>query len=279
MSMQTRPIPRTGEALPVVGCGTYRGFDVSQDSAAYRRLPGVVQALLGAGGSVLDSSPMYGRAEDTTGRLLEDAAARDRAFVATKVWARGRAEGIRQMEQSLRLLRTRHVDLLQVHNLVDWRTHLDTLAGWKADGRTRYVGVTHYHSGAHDELETVLRHADVDFVQLDYSFEDRAAEKRLLPLAAERGIAVLVNLPFGGGSLVTKLSRDPLPSFAPAVGCNGWTQLLLKFVLGHPAVTCAIPGTSNPEHMAANAAAGQSSFTEAREQLLAWVGAGRTRSF
>src|SRR5262245_27844983 len=184
--MQARPIPRTNEALPVIGCGTYRGFDVSERSPEYAQLSGVVEALLGAGGSVLDSSPMYGRAEAITGQLLEAAGVRERAFVATKVWTSGRAAGIRQMEQSLALLRTSHVDLMQVHNLVDWRTHLDTLAGWKAEGRTRYVGVTHYHSGAHAELEAVLQQTDVDFVQLDYSLEDRAAEQRLLPIAIER---------------------------------------------------------------------------------------------
>lgn len=273
--MQTRPIPKTNEALPVVGCGTYRGFDAGERSAEYARLSEVVAALLDAGGSVLDSSPMYGRAEAVTGKLLEAAGARERAFVATKVWTSGRADGIRQMEQSLALLRTKHVDLMQVHNLVDWRTHLDTLAGWKADGRTRYVGVTHYHAGAHAELEAVLRQTDVDFVQLDYSLEDRAAEQRLLPLASERGIAVLVNLPFGGGGLLRELAREPVPSFAPAAGAHSWSQLLLKFVLGHPAVTCVIPGTSNPDHMASNAAAGDGHFAEARQELLAWLSRGR----
>jgi diketogulonate reductase-like aldo/keto reductase len=269
--MQTRLIPRTNEALPVVGCGTYRGFDVSERSAEYSRLTEVVGVLLGAGGSVLDSSPMYGRAEAIMGRLLEAAGARERAFLATKVWTHGRAEGIRQMERSLSLLRTDHVDLMQVHNLVDWRTHLDTLAGWKADGRTRYVGVTHYHPGAHAELEAVLLQADVDFVQLDYSLEDRAAERRLLPLATERGVAVLVNLPFGGGGLLQRLSREPLPAFAAALGIATWSQLLIQFVLGHPAVTCVIPGTGDPEHMASNAAAGQGSWVEVREALLTWL--------
>jgi diketogulonate reductase-like aldo/keto reductase len=277
--MLTRPIPRTNEALPVVGCGTYRGFDVSERSAEYGRLSEVIGELLRAGGSVLDSSPMYGRAEAITGRLLEAAGARDRAFVATKVWTSGRAAGIRQMEQSLALLRTSRVDLMQVHNLLDWRTHLDTLAGWKADGRTRYVGVTHYHAGAHAELEAVLRQTDVDFVQLDYSLEDRAAEERLLPVALDRGIAVLVNLPFGGGRFLHALSAQPLPPFAVALRASSWSQLLLKFVLAHPAVTCVIPGTGDPEHMASNAAAGAESAAsdlDVRQELLAWLA--RTRA-
>ena len=150
--MEKRPIPRTGELLPIVGCGTYRGFDVTAGSTADRHLSGVLQALFDAGGTVLDSSPMYGHAEATTGRLLAQAGTRDRAFLATKVWTHGRAAGIAQMEQSLRLLRTEQVDLMQVHNLVDWQTHLDTLAGWQAERRVRHVGVTHYHSGAHAEL-------------------------------------------------------------------------------------------------------------------------------
>jgi diketogulonate reductase-like aldo/keto reductase len=270
-TMQTRAIPGTGEALGVIGCGTYRGFDVGSGDAA-DRLPGVLDALLAAGGSVVDSSPMYGRAEAVTGRLLEEAGTRPRAFVATKVWTQGRAAGIRQMEQSLRLLRTDRVDLMQVHNLVDWQTHLDTLRGWRADGRTRYVGVTHYHAGAHAELEAVIARERVDFVQLDYSLEDRAAEDRLLPLAADRGIAVIANVPFGGGSLLRRLSRKPLPAFADAIGCGSWGQLLLKFVVGHPAVTCAIPGTGDPAHMADNAAAGTGDLAEARAMILGWLG-------
>jgi aryl-alcohol dehydrogenase-like predicted oxidoreductase len=269
--MQTRIIPKTGEALPVIGCGTYRGFDVDHGGPQYQRLHAVLGSLFDAGGSVLDSSPMYGRSEAITGHLLAESRQRSRAFIATKVWTRGRAAGIEQMERSLQLLQVAQVDLMQVHNLVDCATHLDTLARWKAEGRTRYVGITHYHSGAHAELATVMQTIDIDFVQLDYSLEDRAAETRLLPLALDRGIAVLVNLPLGGGSLVKKLARQPLPAFAAALGCQSWPQLLLKFVLGHPAVTSAIPGTANPDHMTANAAAAEGDLPAAREQLLSWA--------
>ena len=255
-AMRTRPIPATGEALPVIGCGTYVGFDVARDSAEYQRLPGVLQALFGAGGAVIDSSPMYGRAETVTGELLAAAGSHAKAFLATKVWTRGRAEGIRQMEESLRRLRVERLDLMQIHNLIDWQTHLATLRDWKAAGRVRYLGVTHYTAGAYDALEAVMRAEALDFVQINYSADEREAERRILPLAAERGMAVIINRPFGGGGLLRRLRARPLPPWAAEIGATSWAQVLLKFVLSHPAVTCAIPGTSRPEHMADNALAG-----------------------
>ena len=250
--MTTRAIPSTGEALPVIGCGTWQGFDVPDTTAAMNPLSAVVDALFAAGGSVLDSSPMYGRSEAVTGRLLR-ATGRE-AFVATKVWTRGRQAGIDQMETSIELLG--HVDLMQVHNLVDWQTHLPTLRQWKAEHRIRYVGVTHYTASAYRELEAVLRAEPLDFVQVNYAWDDRDAEARILPLAAERGVAVLVNRPFGGGDLLRRASGTPLPAWAVEIGATTWSQVLLKFVLSHPAVTCAIPGTGNPQHMIDNAAAG-----------------------
>ena len=253
--MQTRAIPATGEPLPVIGCGTYVGFDVAGDAASLARLAAVVAALRDAGGSVLDSSPMYGRAEAVIGEVV-DAAARRHCFLATKVWTQGRDAGIRQMEASLRLMRTPTLDLIQVHNLVDWRTHLATLRDWKAAGRVRYIGVTHYTSSAYRELEAAMRAATFDFVQVNYALDDRDAAARILPLAAERGMAVLVNRPFGGGGLLRRLRDRPLPGWADDIGATTWSQVLLKFVLSHPAVTCAIPGTGDPAHMADNAAAG-----------------------
>ncbi len=254
--MHRKSIPSSGETLPVIGCGTWIAFDVAPRGAEYERLREVLRALFAAGGSVVDSSPMYGRAEDVAGRLLEETGAHARAFVATKVWTSGREAGIRQMEASFRLLRAKTIDLMQVHNLVDWRTHLPVLRDWKAQGRIRYVGVTHYTPSAYPQLEQVLRAETLDFVQLNYSIDDRAAEERILPLAAERGVAVLVNRPFGGGGLLRSLRERPLPPWAGEIGCESWAQLLLKFVVSHPSVTCAIPGTGNPAHMRANAQAG-----------------------
>ena len=255
-AMRTRPIPASGEALPVVGLGTYQGFDAAPGSAAYAQLPDVLRALFAAGGSVIDSSPMYGRAEATTGELLAAAGARSRAFLATKVWTRGGAEGRRQIDESLRLLRAGPIDLMQVHNLLDWRTHLPALRELKAAGRIRYLGITHYHAGAYEELAAVMRAERFDFLQINYSLDEREAERRILPLAAERGMAVLINRPFGGGGLLRRLRDRPLPGWAAEIGAASWAQLLLKFVLSQPAVTCAIPGTGRPEHMADNARAG-----------------------
>lgn len=254
--MLTRTIPSSGEALPVIGIGTYRGFDVGSHSKEKATLGEVVRNLLSMGGSVLDSSPMYGRAEEIAGELIDAQQAREKMFIATKVWTQGRATGIKQMEQSMRFLRCGRIDLMQIHNLVDWRTHLATLRAWKNDGRIRYLGITHYSSSAYGEMEKIMRAEALDFVQLNYSIEDREAERRLLPLAAERGIAVLVNLPFGQGSLFRTLREKPIPAWLREAGCETWSQALLKFSLSHRAVTCVIPGTGNPAHMLGNCKAG-----------------------
>jgi diketogulonate reductase-like aldo/keto reductase len=199
---------------------------------------------------------MYGKAEAAVGGLLADANALGKAFIATKVWTTGRAAGIRQMENSLRLLRAERIDLMQVHNLVDCDNQLATLRQWKAAGRIRYVGITHYTSSAYADVEEVLRREPLDFLQINYSAQEREAERRLLPLAQERGVAVLVNRPFGGGGLLRRLHAKALPAWAAGIGCTTWSQLLLKFALSHPAVTCAIPGSGSPAHMAQNALAG-----------------------
>lgn len=255
-AMQTRPIPSSGQRLPVIGLGTYQGFDVAAGSAEYARLPAVLQALFAAGGAVIDSSPMYGRAEAVTGELLAATGSRPKAFVATKLWTRGRAAGLRQMQESLRLLGADPLDLMQVHNLMDWRGHLPSLREWKAAGRIRYIGITHYSAHAYAELAVAMRAERFDFLQINYSHDEREAERLILPLAAERGMAVLVNRPFGGGGLLRRVRSRPLPGWAAEIGAASWAQLLLKFVLGHPAVSCAIPGTGRPEHMAENAGAG-----------------------
>jgi diketogulonate reductase-like aldo/keto reductase len=254
--MQTRPIHSSGASLPVVGCGTWRVFDVGPTPEERAPLAGVLKILFEAGGSVIDSSPMYGPAEAVAGDLLAAASARAKAFIATKVWTSGRDEGIAQMQQSMARFRTGHIDLMQVHNLLDWRTQLETLRAWKKEGRIHYLGVTHYTSSAYAELEAVLRSETLDLVQLNYAMNDRAAERTLLPLAADRGISVLVNQPFGGGGLLQSLLGKQLPGWAGEIGCQSWAQVLLKFVLGHPAVTCVIPGTGKPEHMRDNVQAG-----------------------
>jgi len=265
MKMNTRLIPSTQEALPVIGCGTWIGFDQRPGTEEYKRLPGVLDALFAAGGKVIDSSPMYGRSEETTGELLAASKQRENseAFLATKVWTSGREAGIAQMEQSFARLRTQRIDLMQVHNLVDWKTHLATVRGWKDKGRVRYIGITHYTASAYGDVEAVLRAEKLEFVQINYSLDAREAEQRLLPLAAERGVAVIVNMPFGGGGLLRRLRDQPLPAWAGEIGCASWAQVLLKFVLSHPAVTCTIPGTSRAEHMADNAAAGAGLFPDA----------------
>jgi len=267
--MRTRPIPCSGEPLPVVGCGTWRGFDVPR--ARQSPLGEVLLALFESGGALIDSSPMYGAAEGNVGDLLAQLDTRERAFVATKVWTRGRAAGVRQMQQSMRLLRASRVDLMQVHNLVDWRTQLATLRDWQAEGLVRYLGVTHYTASAFDELEAVLASEPLDFVQLNYAVHDRAAEQRLLPLAQARGIGVIVNLPLGGGGLLSRLSAQRLPACAVALECTSWPQLLLKWVLGHPAVTCVIPGTGRAAHMRDNARAGYGPLPDGalRQEILA----------
>ena len=261
--MQRRAIPSSGEQLGIIGCGTWQTFDVGSAVEDRKRLAEVLRILFDAGGPVVDSSPRYGRSEAVTGDLLTQLGMHDRAFVATKVWTRGAAEGVRQMEESMRLLQHKRIELMQIHNLVDWRTHLKTLRAWKQEGRIKYLGITHYTESAFGELESIMRAEKLDFVQLNYSLDDRAAEARLLPLAAERGIAVLVNQPFGGGGLLRGLVDKPLPAWAGEIGCASWAQVLLKYVVSHPAVTCAIPGTSRPQHMRDNVAAGMGVLPDA----------------
>jgi diketogulonate reductase-like aldo/keto reductase len=258
-----RSIPSTGEKIAVIGCGTWRGFDVGQGEAERTPRRAVLEALFAAGGTVIDSSPMYGAAEGVVGDLLATMTPAQRPFLATKVWTQGRDSGIAQMKRSMALLRTDRIDLMQIHNLVDWRAHLPTLRQWKADGRIRYLGITHYTASAHDALMEVMRAEPLDFVQVNYSADDRAAARQLLPLAAERGIAVLVNLPFGGGDLLRRLSGKPLPAWAADIGCESWAQILLKFALAHSAVTCVIPGTGNPAHMRDNMRAGRGALPDA----------------
>lgn len=264
--MLTRPIPSTGEPLPVIGLGTWQSFDIGTGAAERDQRRAVLETLFQAGGTVVDSSPMYGRAEGVVGDLLTAMDGHRRAFLATKVWTNGEAAGIAQMEASLRLFRAPRIDLMQVHNLVDWRTHMKTLRRWKDEGRIRYIGITHYTVGGLDDLAAVIAAEPVDFVQCAYSIGVPDAAKRLLPLAAERKVAVLVNRPFEGGDTFRRLRGVPVPDWAAAFGADSWGRFLLKWVLSHPAVTCAIPGTGNPTHAKDNVGAGLGTLPDATER-------------
>jgi len=250
-----RPIPKTGETIPAVGLGTWQAFDVAGDAAETAQAREALKALVDLGGRVIDSSPMYGSAESVSGQLAEELRVKAKLFVATKVWTSGKQAGIRQMEDSMRKLRVERLDLMQVHNLVDAGTHLATLRDWKSAGRVRYLGVTHYHAGAHADLEKIIRPGDIDFVQVNYSLAEPEADRRLLAVAADSRTAVIVNRPFAEGSMFRRVKDKPVPDWAKEIGCASWAQFFLKWILGHPSVTCAIPGTRNPKHVADNLAA------------------------
>jgi diketogulonate reductase-like aldo/keto reductase len=262
-SLLQRPIPSSGETIPVVGLGTWRTFDVGTSAAERAPLEEVLKLFVDLGGRVIDSSPMYGAAESVLGALAAELAIADRLFFATKVWTSGHAAGVAQMEQSIKRLRIPKLDLMQIHNLVDWRTHLRTLREWKAAGRIRYLGVTHYTSSGYDELERVLRSEALDFVQVNYSLGERDAERRILPLARDRGIAVLVNRPFSEGGLFSRVRGQALPPWVTELDCESWAQFFLKWILAHPATTCVIPATSRPEHLVDNMKAGVGALPDA----------------
>ena len=262
--LMTRNIPVSGEPLPVIGVGTWQTFDVGSDASARAQLREVLKLL---DGNVIDSSPMYGSSESVAGDLIAALGMRSKLFIATKVWTSGRAEGIRQMETSFRRLRVERMDLMQVHNLLDVATHTKTLKDWKAQGRVRYIGITHYTSSAYGEVERWLKSGDYDFLQINYSLDEREAEQRILPLAQENRVAVIVNRPFGQASLFRRVRGKSVPEWAKAeLGIESWAQFFLKWIVGHPAVTCAIPGTGKPEHMRDNLAAGRGKLPDAAQR-------------
>jgi diketogulonate reductase-like aldo/keto reductase len=274
-AMLTRPVPRTGERVPAVGLGTWQTFDVAEGAAAeMARLEETLRVFYDAGGRVVDSSPMYGRSEAVVGALSTRMGLNGALWVATKVWTTGEQEGVRQMAESMAQLQRQRLELMQVHNLVDWRTHLRTLRRMKDAGTLRYIGVTHYVTGAFDDLERLVRGERLDFVQLPYSVGLRDAERRLLPAAADTGTAVIVNRPFEGGTLFRRVVGTPVPPAVAAYAAS-WPQAFLKFILAHPAVTCVIPGTGNPRHVRDNVGAGLGRLPDAREReaLLRAVGA------
>ncbi|WP_407702789.1 MULTISPECIES: aldo/keto reductase [Thiorhodovibrio] len=253
----SKPIPSSGEMLPVIGMGTWITFNIGSDANALAQRQQVLEAFFSAGGGMIDSSPMYGSAEDVLGRLLPRLPSTDGLFSATKVWTRSGDDGPGEMEQSRRLWGLPRFDLLQIHNLLGWQAHLETLKEMKTNGQVRFIGVTTSHGRRHRELESIMADEPIDFVQLTYNLADREAEQRLLPLAEERSMAVIANRPFQGGSLIDRAKRQPLPTWAAEADCQNWSQLLLKFIVSHPAITCAIPATSQVAHMRENMGAGQ----------------------
>ena len=254
-AVANRPIPLTKELLPLVGLGTWITFDVSAGNPGRDARGEILRAFFAAGGRLIDSSPMYGASEEVIGEQLARIGKPASLFAASKVWTVGGVSGRRQMEKSRTLWGLPRLDLLQVHNLLDWETHLPTLKLWKAEGRLRYVGVTTSHGRRHDLAEEILRRERLDFVQFSYSLADRDAEARLLPVAAERGAAVIINRPFDGGALFQRVKGKPLPAFAAEIGCTTWAAYFLKFIVSHPGVTCAIPATSQLVHLQENMAA------------------------
>ena len=255
-AMLTRSIPVSGEKLPVIGLGTWQAFDVDLTAEHRKQLTDVLSLFVKLGGRVIDSSPMYGRAEEVIGALTNSLGLRDKLFLATKVWTRGRQAGADSMERSFTRLQTKRIDLMQVHNLVDVETQLATMRDWKAQGRFRYIGITHYEAGAFADVEKILRSDKLDFLQINYSLMEPEAGQRVLPLAQDRQVAVISNRPFGGGDLFSRVRTKPLPEWAAEFDCRSWAQFFLKWIIAHPAVTCAIPATNKPSHLEDNLAAG-----------------------
>jgi len=254
--MITRIIPSSGEKLPVVGIGTWQTFDVGKSEQERGPLKKVLKILLDRGGSVIDSSPMYGRSEGVVGDIASEMNIVQSLFMATKVWTTGHEQGIEQMERSMNLMKKRPMDLMQIHNLVDWKTHLKTLRDWKEKGKIRYIGITHYTDSAYNDMIGILKNEPLDFIQIDYSINNTNSDDKLLPFAKEKGVAVLINRPYDGGSLFRMVRGKSLPAWAKEIDINSWGQFFLKYILGNEAVTCVIPGTDKPEHMLDNVGAG-----------------------
>jgi diketogulonate reductase-like aldo/keto reductase len=265
-AMIRRPIPASGELLPVMGMGTSRTFDTALDQSTLDNLGAVLQAFFKRGGTVIDSSPMYGAAESVVGALLSKLEPQPTVFAATKVWTRGREEGIKQMRESAEKMHVPVFDLMQIHNLVDWKTQLQTLTRYKEEGKIRYIGITTSHQRNHAELEEIMRKQPIDFVQFSYNIDNRVAEERLLPIAAERGIATLINRPFQRGALFKQSAGKPLPTLAAELGCASWGQFFLKFIIGHAAVTCLIPATAKLHHMQDNMGANFGAVPDASQR-------------
>ena len=251
-NMARRIIPSTGELLPVIGLGTSRVFDTNLNERSLNPRKEIVKALLDRGGSLIDTSPMYGKAEEVTGKIAQDLKVNDRLFLATKVWIEGKEAGEIQMQESSKKLNKAVIDLMQIHNLLDWKTHIKTLYDWKEQGKINYIGISHFRSNSFSQIEKIITKERIDFAQFNYSLQEREAEKRLLPLCKEKGVATMINRPFMRGKLFKAVAKKKLPSWAYEYNMNTWSQFFLKFILAHPAVTSIIPATSNPAHMVDN---------------------------
>lgn len=269
----TREIPATGEPLPVIGMGTWRTFNVGGDQQLIAQRTQVLKTFFDLGGTLVDSSPMYGSADDVMGQALSALEARDRVFAATKIWTGDENATREQAEVSRRKWQVARFDLLQIHNLLGWEGHLEALKAMKAEGDVRYLGITTSHGRRHRDIERLMATEPLDFVQLTYNLLDREVEERLLPLARERGIAVIVNRPFQGGSLFRRFDSEPLPAWAGEVGCKNWAEFFLKYIVSHPAVTCVIPATTRVDHMRENMGAlyGPLPDTSQRERMAQYV--------
>ena len=262
-----RRIPSSGESIPVIGLGTSGPFEVGIDAKEREPLAAVLESFFEAGATMIDTSPMYSSAETVLGDLLT-ADMQAKAFIATKVWTRGEREGLVQMTRSMELLRRKKVELMQVHNLLDFEVHLKTLRRWKEEGRIRYIGITHYTVDAYPKLMDIIEREPIDFVQFNYSATTTAAEQRLLPLCADKGVAVIVNRAFDDGKIFARLKDRPLPAWAGDIDCRSWAQLLLKFVISHPAVSCVIPATGKLRNLEDNLGAARGRLPDLRQRQM-----------
>ncbi|MCF2488919.1 aldo/keto reductase [Dyadobacter sp. CY347] len=271
--MLQRTIPASGEKLPVIGLGSWQQFDVGQAASERAALTQVLKEMEALGGKLIDASPMYGRAEEVIGALTTELKNNDKFFFATKVWTTGKEEGIKQMNDSFRKMGRKTIELMQIHNLQDWQTHLKTLKDWKAQGKIKYIGITHYTDSAHARLEQIVKSREVDFVQFNYSIRSRNAEKSLLNAAKDSGVAVIINEPFEQGALFRAVKGKELPAFAADYEIKSWAQYFLKYIISHPAVTCAIPGTSDVKHVTDNlgAALGKLPDEAGRKKMIEWI--------
>ena len=265
-TVNKRKIPSTQEEIPCIGIGTWQTFDVGNSEAEKGPLREVLQKFIEANGSVIDSSPMYGASEKVVGDLSQELKINNKLFIATKVWTSGLEAGIKQMNNSFSLLKRDRMDLMQIHNLVDWQTHLRTLRKWKEQGKVRYIGLTHYTDSSHDAVASIIKNNPVDFIQINYNLLDRHAEEKLLPLAQDLKVAVIINRPFEEGALFGRVKGKPLPEWAAEFDCTSWAQLFLKFILSNPAVTCTIPGTSKVTHLLDNLQAASGKLPDSNQK-------------